>query len=332
MADSNGASANAVGGARGPAYPFIDLRRAIERAQVVADKGGGRQPMAPESFYSLWNLGAKSSGARQTIAALGYYGLIDHIGKGKDRRAKLTDLAKRIVFDQRENSPERAAAIRQAAIEPSVFREMFERYGHIIPADSVLQSFLMMERGFTKQGAEAATDSYRNTFDFAGLGEPVEKPDENDSSPSDNTLEYGGARVGDIVDYAPDGVIANPEAMRVRAVSPDQAWIFVEGSQTGLEMEHVVVRDRPDAGVVRDRPTMPLGSSGAMGRNPKPQAEGYRLETFDTDEGPVEISWPSNLSPQSVEDMHSWVELLMKRIERRAKQIGMPDKNEETRL
>jgi hypothetical protein len=29
--------------------------------------------------------------------------------------------------------------------------------------------------------------------------------------------------------------------------------------------------------------------------------------------------WPSNLSAQSVEDMQAWVELLMKRIERRAK-------------
>jgi hypothetical protein len=275
----------------------------VERAQVVADKGGGRQPMPPESFYALWNLGAKSSGARQTIAALGYYGLTDYVGRGNDRRVRLTDLAKRIVFDQRENSPDRATAIRQAALEPPIFRELYERYGHIVPADAVLHSYLMIERGFTRQGAEAATSNYKSTFEFAGLGEPQEKPD-----------EYGGARVGDLIDYESGGAIANEKPMRVRAVSPDQAWAFVEGSTTGLQMEQVIVRERGKPGGQMP-PEMPLGDDSAKGHK---APQGYRSETFDADEGAVTISWPSNLSSQSVEDMKDWLELLKRRIERRA--------------
>jgi len=53
---------------------------------------------------------------------------------------------------------------------------------------------------------------------------------------------------------------------------------------------------------------------------------GYRSENFDADEGVITISWPSNLTPQSVEDMQAWVELLMKRIERRANAGEISDK------
>lgn len=318
MADTNAGNADPkVSAARGPAYPYVDLRRAVDRTQVVADKGGGRQPMPPESFYTLWGIGAKSSGARQTLAALNYYGLVDYIGRGNDRRAKLTDLARRIVFDQREASPERAAAIRQAALEPPIFRELYDRYGHIIPADSVLHSYLMIERGFTKQGAEAATDNYKSTFEFASLGEPDEKPEGGDSNGAKDGVEYGGARVGDLIDYETGGGIANPEPMRVRALSPDQAWVFVEGNETGLEMDQVIVRERREGERQRERPTMPLVPVDASSDVHK-LAEGYRSETFDTDEGAIKISWPANLTPQSVEDMKDWLELLKRRIERRA--------------
>lgn len=52
-------------------------------------------------------------------------------------------------------------------------------------------------------------------------------------------------------------------------------------------------------------------------KNEKLVAEGYRSETFDADEGTVTISWPSDLSTQS-EDMKDWLELLKRRIGRRA--------------
>lgn len=48
----------------------------------------------------------------------------------------------------------------------------------------------------------------------------------------------------------------------------------------------------------------------------------YRSETFDADEGEIRITWPANLSLQSVEDMKDWLELLKRRIERRAGEIG----------
>jgi hypothetical protein len=318
MADQNGDNKDtSVSATRGPAYPYVDLRKAVERVQVVADKGAGRQPMPPESFYALWNIGAKSSSARQTFAALNYYGLVDYIGRGNERRGKLTDLARRIVFDQREGSPERAAAIRQAALEPAIFRELYDRYGHITPADSVLHSYLMIERGFTKQGAEATADNYKSTFEFAGLGEPDKKSgDEGETREIEEGR--GDARVGDLIDFEVGGVLANAEPLRVRALSPDQAWVFVDGSETGLPMEQVIVKKRAAATTPgATPPRLPLDTAD-KGKFEEAVPEGYRTEQFDTDEGLIKISWPSNLSLQSVEDMKEWLTLLQKRIERRA--------------
>jgi len=43
----------------------------------------------------------------------------------------------------------------------------------------------------------------------------------------------------------------------------------------------------------------------------------YRSETFNADEGDIRITWSSNLSAQSVEDMRDWLDLLKWRIARR---------------
>src|SRR3546814_8209593 len=56
-----------IGGIRGPAYPYVNLERAVEKASAIAEKGAARQKMPPETFYKLWGMGAKSSSSRQTM-------------------------------------------------------------------------------------------------------------------------------------------------------------------------------------------------------------------------------------------------------------------------
>jgi hypothetical protein len=124
----------------------------------------------------------------------------------------------------------------------------------------------------------------------------------------------GKARVGDLVEVEIAGTLVTPTPVRVRAVTEDD-WVFVDGSETGIEMENVTVVDRPDAAEARIPPKLPLD----IGKPPANEiAAGYRSETFDADEGEVRITWPSNLSSQSVADMEDWLELLKRRIARRA--------------
>ncbi len=322
-----------IGASRGPAYPYVNLERAVERAMIVADKGAARQKMPPETFYKLWGMGAKSSSSRQTMAALNYYDLVEYVGRGSDRKVQLTDLALRIVLDKQPSSTARREAVQKAALEPAIFRELHERYGAFLPDDVVIETFLKLERSFNDEAAQATIRHFRDTMEYAGLDKPTDEPKIDDSITPEDGVVFGNARVGNLIDWEVDGVIGNKAPMRVIGVSDDQAWVFVAESQTGLPMQQVAVKETgaPAPPVLHGvkPPTNPFPMSNLLPQEwrPKPEGspqEGFRSEKFDADEGVITISWPSNLSTQSVEDMQAWVELLMRRIERRAKADDEP--------
>ncbi len=316
-----------IGASRGPAYPFVNLERAVEKAAIIAEKGAARQKMPPETFYKLWGMGAKSSSSRQTMAALNYYDLVEYVGRGTDRKVQLTELALRIVLDKQPNSAARAEAVKKAALEPPIFRELHERYAPFLPDDVVIETFLKLERSFNDEAAQATIRHFRDTMAFAGLDKPTDEPDFCGSTPADNAVEEPKARVGDLVDLEVGGVITNEQPVRVIGVSEDQAWAFFAEYNSGAPMEQIIVRERGAAPLPLAPTTQPPANPflSALRQDEKATApEGYRSERFDADEGVISISWPPNLSQQSVEDMQSWVELLMRRIERRAK-AGLDD-------
>jgi len=175
------------GGGRGPAYPFISLEKAVDRVQRVFDTGLSRQAFAPISFYKAWGYEKESGNARQTMAALNYFGLLEYKGRGKDRKAELTRLARRIILDKVPNSPERLAALREAALMPPAYRKLFEQFGPDLVPDYAMETFLTMELEYTPSGARNVISGYRDTFSYAGLGEidtltPNEPADQPDAS------------------------------------------------------------------------------------------------------------------------------------------------------
>jgi hypothetical protein len=58
-------------------------------------------------------------------------------------------------------------------------------------------------------------------------------------------VTYGGARVGDFVQWESQGAFQFPEPLRVRLVTEDGKWVAVEGSETGIPMDQVIVQERP---------------------------------------------------------------------------------------
>jgi hypothetical protein len=275
---------------RGPSYPSIDLERAIERVDQIAAKGAERSKMPPETFYKLWGYGPKSSGARQTIAALGYYNLVSYAGKGNDRRVTLTDLARRIVLDRRPGSEERKRAVAAAALEPPIFRELYEAYGPLLPDRTVMESFLTIEKGFNQQGAEAAITNFIATVEYADLDKPAGSPDKDVSQTRENDVQFGGARVGDLIDWEAGGALCNETPLRVRAIAEDQGqtWVFVDGSESGIPMEQVIVQERPKDEGARKPPTLPLDATPLF--EEKPPAEAKRWST-DLINGPLDVAF-----------------------------------------
>ena len=106
-----------------------------------------------------------------TLAALLKFGLLIDEGSGADRKAKLTDLALGILLDEREDSQERQALIRQAALLPTIHADLWETYSANLPSDATLRLYLTKDRGFNPSALDDFIRQFRQTIAFAKLTE-----------------------------------------------------------------------------------------------------------------------------------------------------------------
>jgi hypothetical protein len=171
---------------RSPQYPIIGLKEAIEKARMVWQKDYTselpREVIASHMGYS--SLNGKSLGILSTV---GKFGLLE----GRGEKTRVTELAVRI-FAHETGTPERASAVRTAAQEPVLFREISEKFGGRSPSDQALKSFLIT-RGFTLGGVDAVIRSFRDTESYvlsetAVLDEHEELVEETDASPMPQAL------------------------------------------------------------------------------------------------------------------------------------------------
>jgi hypothetical protein len=155
---------------RSPAYPSIPLRKALERArQFYAQQHGHPAPFT--AALDLWEFKSKSSGGLQTISALKQYGLMSEIENAKSRQVQLTDLALRIIRDEREPSPDREALIRRAALLPKIYAEMWAQWGLEFAADATMRFFLVQDRKYNEASVAGLIADYKDTVKFAKLDE-----------------------------------------------------------------------------------------------------------------------------------------------------------------
>lgn len=306
-------------------FPFINLAKSLERARAIYenDKSGKglRMPVA----FSAWGYSDKSSGGFQTVAALKSYGLLEDEGANDDRSVKLTGDARQYFQTEIEDDHNRLHA--KFAGRPPLMAHLLEHWDRGTVADPVARTYLKTEIGLNEQSTRSALGIYKDNLSFIGRkGQSSDSGDieENDADDDYESVLFGGARIGDLIDWEVDGVICNPAPMRVVGLSDDKAWAFVNESRSGLPMGQVIVREQaaitPPISPAVTAPLNPFAAAQQeQGVMEAPIPESYRSERFDADEGVITISWPANLSTQSVEDMKAWVELLMKRIERRAR-------------
>lgn len=182
---------------RSPSFPFITLARALERAQeFYADERRGAAPFSRTVMH--WKYSESSSGALQTVAALKQYGLMEDVGgAGKGRQLKLSELAIRILLDQREDSTERDANIQKAALNPAVVAEVYQKWPELpTTKDSTLSHFLMIDKKFSETNTASVVKILKENHRFAKFGDaPVQSSKEDaegeyvNDSPSENEQE-----------------------------------------------------------------------------------------------------------------------------------------------
>jgi len=173
---------------RSPSYPGIGLEAALERAKTFYQEEG-RNAAPNNAILQHWGYSAKSSAGLVTLAALKRFGLLAAEGAG---RARLSNLAQSIILDEREHSPERDEAMKQAALMPGIHREIWDKYKGHLPSDANLRHFLRMDKRFTDRAANELVRQLRDTVSFAKLSESDELSDEYEDDGQDEESGDGG--------------------------------------------------------------------------------------------------------------------------------------------
>jgi hypothetical protein len=151
---------------RSPSYPGISLDLAVDKAKIAYERQS-RHAGSVEALMTAWGYSPKSGPGSVTLAALRKYGLLEVEGVGKQRKARLTPLALRILLDPDDSA--RRQAIQTAALTPSIHTELWDLYAGDLPKDDVLRYELLMERGFTESGVSEFLAQFRRTIDYAQL-------------------------------------------------------------------------------------------------------------------------------------------------------------------
>jgi hypothetical protein len=150
--------------------PFIDLQDALGRARILYEKAK-RSTVHLSVVAGYWGYSPKASNFTLVVSALKKYGLAVDEGSSSGRRIRLSELGHQILADSRENSPDREARVRQAALLPKAHRELWEEFGPNFPDGGALEVFLKLERGYSEDAARNAVKVYRATILFAALSE-----------------------------------------------------------------------------------------------------------------------------------------------------------------
>ena len=148
---------------RSPSFPFIGLREALDRARAFYE-AEQRNAARPETAAAHWGYSSKSSGGKQTIAALRSFGLLEG-----DSLVKLSGRALRIVLDDRGPSEERERLLQQAALLPPIHARLWERYGAELPSPQTLKLSLILDEGFNENSVDDFLTEYRETLEYARL-------------------------------------------------------------------------------------------------------------------------------------------------------------------
>ena len=146
--------------ARSPQYPAIGLKEAIDKVRGVyeSDYQNAIPRALVASHMGYQGLNGKSLGV---LSALTKFGLLE--GRGDDTR--VTDLAVQIIAHP-SGTPERGAAISEAAGKPDLFKELEGRFPGKV-SDQALRSYLLTQK-FIPSAADAAIRSYRETKSLVG--------------------------------------------------------------------------------------------------------------------------------------------------------------------
>ncbi len=226
---------------RSPSYPSMSLRDAVAAVAKI-EKLYRSNPVDRQVAAKLLGYSSLSGPANKSLASLAHFGLLERAGKGE---ARVTPRARAILHA--DNDQEMTDNLLAAALEPHLFRELMERFEGIpVPPEDGVITYLNRQ-GFNPNSVRPAAKAFLQTMSYmeevkGSESHSIKSFDNAESHLSvDTESSYGGARVGDLVQWEQKGVLRFEKPLRVRFVSEDKQWVAVEGSRTGIPMSEVIV-------------------------------------------------------------------------------------------
>ena len=258
---------------RSPSYPGLSLSDALTKVRTLHDQFR-TGPMLREDAAKLIGYRGLNGPANGTLASLAAYGLLERAGKGDTR---VTERAVAILHA--DSDQEKRENLEAAAFAPPLFQKLRERYQEgLRPPEDSIASYLSRE-GFNASAVHRAARAYLKTLEWleeegVTQSHSSQSPSDEDSPPSDASRASNGdrVRVGDLMQWESQGELRLEKPRRVRAISDDGNWVFVEDSEAGIPMNEAIVHERTPAADPPTPPTLPL-------------------ETDETPVQPGEIAW-----------------------------------------
>ncbi len=165
-------------------YPAFDLEQAIKRVTRLYEQEK-RNPVPVAVAVKHLGYSSPTSGpATSGLSAVKQFGLIDDSGSGPSRKIRLSQLAYTIL---QAPAHLRAESIKQAALNPTVHRAVWDTFRAETGSDDSFRWHLINEMGFSERGADEFMKEYRSTIEFAGLSTDAPSSFELDREERDQT-------------------------------------------------------------------------------------------------------------------------------------------------
>lgn len=218
MADeTTGATAPKPKRERSPSFPFIPLKTAIARLAAF-DAYSNRHPVPAKHSGSAWGMKGYTSQAQQTLAALKSFGLIEYHGTKESLTASITDDARTYLRAQQESIKQEV--LKRVALKPKEMAKYFGLWGVQRPPDPVCLDLLVLNGGYTPDGAKLFLSVYDDTLDYAGVS------DSDRVSPEDQEQE-----VDEADDDTPGPDVPDASLGKVKPTAKAKGTILMEGER-----------------------------------------------------------------------------------------------------
>ncbi|MBE7414188.1 MAG: hypothetical protein HS130_02715 [Deltaproteobacteria bacterium] len=177
---------------RSPNFPTISIDKATELVQKLYNKYL-RSSVPVNLAIEAMGYSVKSSGSKQLVATLTYYGLIEAKGQKDERKVSVSELAFKIL--KNPNTRERDLAIRAAALKPSIFHKIYSDHQDHLPQEELLAWELEDKYDFNPKSIRDFISIFNRTMNFAKVYDtPVaeennQRPFDEKSNTEENLLE-----------------------------------------------------------------------------------------------------------------------------------------------